>query len=304
MLQQKPAGTFRLQSAMEYLMTYGWAILIIAIALVALFSLGVFNSANFAPRAQPGACQVVRNAQSVSLQGQCQGELPEFVAVPVSSSSGGGMMTASATSATETQLTVVFWLKPVNNGYWGSSNNPWENLVSGNQGCWDQYFFYLESGYSNPGVSWSIKSSNGQFRAFSSSNVNIGSWQQFVGTYNGSYLRIYQNGVPVSSPVAANGFLTYNGITVSNNVPGNQNGCDSLSGSIANVQVYGTSLSENSIKALYQEGIGAAPIDINNLLGWWPLNGNTNDYSGNGNNGNVSGGMNFVGSWLNGYTQP
>ncbi len=34
---------FRLQSAMEYLMTYGWAILIIAVVLGALFSLGVFN---------------------------------------------------------------------------------------------------------------------------------------------------------------------------------------------------------------------------------------------------------------------
>lgn len=31
------------QSAMEYLMTYGWAILIIAIVLVALFELGIFG---------------------------------------------------------------------------------------------------------------------------------------------------------------------------------------------------------------------------------------------------------------------
>jgi hypothetical protein len=34
---------FGLQSAMEYLMTYGWAILIIAIVMVALFSLGIFG---------------------------------------------------------------------------------------------------------------------------------------------------------------------------------------------------------------------------------------------------------------------
>jgi hypothetical protein len=34
----------RAQSAMEYLMTYGWAILIIAVVLGALFSLGVFSS--------------------------------------------------------------------------------------------------------------------------------------------------------------------------------------------------------------------------------------------------------------------
>jgi len=34
---------FKAQSAMEYLMTYGWAILIIAVVLGALFSLGVFS---------------------------------------------------------------------------------------------------------------------------------------------------------------------------------------------------------------------------------------------------------------------
>jgi len=37
---------FKAQSAMEYLMTYGWAILIIAVVLGALFSLGVFNSSS------------------------------------------------------------------------------------------------------------------------------------------------------------------------------------------------------------------------------------------------------------------
>ena len=38
--------SFKAQSAMEYLMTYGWAILIIAVVLGALFSLGVFSSSN------------------------------------------------------------------------------------------------------------------------------------------------------------------------------------------------------------------------------------------------------------------
>ena len=37
----------RLQSAMEYLATYSWAILIIAVALAALYFLGVFNPASF-----------------------------------------------------------------------------------------------------------------------------------------------------------------------------------------------------------------------------------------------------------------
>ncbi|MEM0201231.1 MAG: hypothetical protein QXD23_02395 [Candidatus Micrarchaeaceae archaeon] len=37
-------NVLRLQSAMEYLMTYGWSILIISITLVILFVLGVFNN--------------------------------------------------------------------------------------------------------------------------------------------------------------------------------------------------------------------------------------------------------------------
>ncbi|MDE1852117.1 MAG: hypothetical protein KGH69_05565, partial [Candidatus Micrarchaeota archaeon] len=34
----------KLQGAMEYLMTYGWAILIVAVVLAVMFSLGVFSS--------------------------------------------------------------------------------------------------------------------------------------------------------------------------------------------------------------------------------------------------------------------
>ncbi len=37
-----------LQSAMEYLMTYGWALLIIAVVLAAMFQLGIFNPGQFA----------------------------------------------------------------------------------------------------------------------------------------------------------------------------------------------------------------------------------------------------------------
>ncbi|MEM4839822.1 MAG: hypothetical protein QXX90_03915, partial [Candidatus Micrarchaeaceae archaeon] len=77
--------SFRSQSAMEYLMTYGWAILIIAVVLAALFELGVFNPMTFAPKASPGSCQVVRpegagTTNFISLEGECNGELPQYVA--------------------------------------------------------------------------------------------------------------------------------------------------------------------------------------------------------------------------------
>ncbi|MFP3215414.1 MAG: hypothetical protein RXR32_02610 [Candidatus Micrarchaeota archaeon] len=40
-------GSRKAQSAMEYLMTYGWAILIIGIALAAMFQMGLFNPSKY-----------------------------------------------------------------------------------------------------------------------------------------------------------------------------------------------------------------------------------------------------------------
>lgn len=59
-------ATFKLQSAMEYLMTYGWALLIISIVVVALVSIGVFNGNPLGTTciASPGfTCQVSSYSQ-------------------------------------------------------------------------------------------------------------------------------------------------------------------------------------------------------------------------------------------------
>jgi hypothetical protein len=88
------------------------------------------------------------------------------------------------------------------------------------------------------------------------------------------------------------------------NIPGlGENGI-AIRAYLANAQFYNTSLSANEIQALYLEGIGGAPIDLQHLVGWWPLNGDANDYSGNGNNGQINGGVTFVSNWWQGYTPP
>ena len=63
---------------------------------------------------------------------------------------------------------------------------------------------------------------------------------------------------------------------------------ESFNGSIANVQAYSFSLSQSQITQIYERGIGGAPISNVGLVGWWPLDGNVNDYSGNNNNGVAS----------------
>ena len=77
---------YRLQSAMEYLMTYGWAILVVARGVGRAWrrQLGVFSSTSLAPRAQPGSCRVFRpngpgTTTFINLAGISTGQLPQFV---------------------------------------------------------------------------------------------------------------------------------------------------------------------------------------------------------------------------------
>ncbi len=295
---------------MEYLMTYGWAILIIAVVLAALFELGVFNANNLGPRAQPGSCQVLRpdgpgTTAFINTEGLCNGELPQYM--PIFSQSPAGYITANVAGSNSGEITVAFWIDPVNNGYWGSSGNYWEGAVSGggsSTGCnpGGQFYFYIEAGSNPPVESFSITGA----RDFPGKTLVPNTWQQLVGTFNGSYIDVYWDGQLVGSPVATlgNTVSTYPIVTISGTNPTSAGGgCNPISGYMANVQIYNTSLSANDIHVLNLEGIGGAPIDLQNLVGWWPLNGNAQDYSGNNNNGQING-VTFTGSWTSGYTAP
>ena len=104
---------FKSQSAMEYLMTYGWAILIIAVVLAALFELGVFNPMTFAPKASPGSCQVIRpegagTTNFISIEGECNGEIPEYVAQFNGQSSLVSISSIPTTS--QSSITITGWV--------------------------------------------------------------------------------------------------------------------------------------------------------------------------------------------------
>jgi len=276
------------QSAMEYLMTYGWALLIIAVVLAALFQLGVFNPMTFAPKAPPGSCQVFRpngpgTTSFINLEGVCSGELPQYVAQFNGQSS---YIETSIVPTSNSMLTVTAWVNPL------SSN--------GNRGIVGQGD--LGSDY------WELKTFGGNYdfvvygvkdNAFGP--VQLNRWSFLTATYNNGVVNLYVNGVQVAS-YSESATLVQNKNIYIGYTPGDAAPLY-FSGSIANVQIYNTSLSSNEIQALYQEGIGGAPIDLQNLVGWWPLNGNANDYSGNGNNGQASN-VNFVSNWYNGYTPP
>ena len=117
-----------------------------------------------------------------------------------------------------------------------------------------------------------------------------GVWTQYVGTYDGSTTKLYINGVLVSS-TALSGSLSYLGPVAVGAWP---SGGNNFNGQLADAQIYNTALSANQVQQLYQEGIAGTPVAPANVVGWWLLNGNANDYSGNGNNGNVIGPLTYT----------
>ena len=280
------------QSAMEYLMTYGWSILIIAIVLVVLFSLGVFNTNNYASKAAPGACRVFRSADVSDVVGICNEE-PQFVAqfngqsnyvyAPLGIYFGGNNpLTASAWA----------YISP-------NTNGPIFGVTASPPGYgWDMPFLSSD-GLTVYGMIWDIPAL--QFTVPSSG------WYYLTITYNpygSGQLIFYVNGKDVASETgqySPSGSADYWTTYISGAKPTGVN--DYLLGDIANVQAYNTSLSGNEIQALYLEGIGGAPVEPQHIVGWWPLNGNAYDYSGDYNNG-TSTSVTYSSTWTSAYTPP
>ena len=275
--------------------------------MAALFSLGVFNPYTFSPKASPGSCQVVRSGGYVALIGTCTGQIPQSVA----SFYQGNITIKDNPQLRLKIMTLVVWVAvsiyPTGNG-----NTMRGSIISKISFCalsTTDFPYTLE--VTNSGdVLYAISGGKSFSDASNiySKKINLQKWYQVIGTFNGLSQKIYVDGNQVSS-------ATYNELLSTNFEPlkfgsvayfngpscGGQNW---FKGKISNVQIYNTSLSGADIEALYKEGIGGAPINLRNLVGWWPLNGNAKDYSGNGNNGNVIGNVIFTTNWYNGYTAP
>src|SRR5271157_255997 len=161
-----------------------------------------------------------------------------------------------------------------------TSTATWEGIVgrydASNGGYWLQY---------TPSTgAWAFGWDGSTYLALSKL-IGNGGWHHVVGVRTGlSSASLYIDGALIGSssslPVHASDGTTQLSIGRLSSSTGRY-----FNGIISNVQLYGTALQPSQIQTLYQEGISGLPISGNSLAGWWPLNGNANDLSGNNNNG-------------------
>ncbi len=131
------------------------------------------------------------------------------------------------------------------------------------------------------------------------SQISTGTWYFFACTYNGSDKMIYLDGNLLAS-FSATGAISPNSNNLGIGVGGNFAYSDyAMYGNEADIQIYNTTLSPSEISTLYREGMSGMPISNAGLVGWWPLNGNATDMSGQGNSGTAS---NVIYAAPSGYT--
>ncbi len=288
------------QAAMEYLMTYGWAILVIAVVLAALYSLGIFNPNTFAPKASAGSCEVVRpfgptTTTDVHLEGTCTNMLPKYVAT----FNSNAYIYASVLNMPQgsTPATVVGWFYYIPKIHIPSML--WSYGTSGNCGAGNYFSLRYFYGTNNNNYTFTTDPwCNQEGTAltpkpytwyFISETENASGFAIYVDTPSKQYFGI---GGPPANVIPSEYFYI-----------GKGNDGYNFVGYISNLQIYNTVLSSKEIMALYQEGIGGDPIELNHLVAWYPLNGNANDYSGNKNNGKEYD-VSYSSTWYRTYSAP
>ncbi|MDE1845716.1 MAG: LamG domain-containing protein [Candidatus Micrarchaeota archaeon] len=148
-------------------------------------------------------------------------------------------------------------------------------------GCNAQYMLFLESSYVK------FRLNNGGISDLSYPVNGLNTWYNIVAVWDGSTRYIYINGTLMTQAAYSGTLQNHpNGV---GSIGELATGCPNYDfiGQISNLQVYGGPLSSNQVKQLYRSGIQGLPVSSNALAGWWPLNGNPIDYSGNGGNGTI-----------------
>jgi len=188
-----------------------------------------------------------------------------------------------------TELTLVAWVKPISDERATGANCIARGNICGSA----DYGIGFDN--SAPKIQMVGTTSNGfHYIDYFDISTSIGKWIHVVHIYeaNGTWLAFINGQLKYSNNVGQ--IVITSGRVVGISWPNSASCGGAFNGLIANVQIYNTALTPQEIQYLYQEGLGGAPVRLQNLVAWWPLNGDAKDYSGNNNHGTIYGGVTFV----------
>jgi hypothetical protein len=201
-----------------------------------------------------------------------------------------GNYPVSPASTSAYALTFTAWFQTKSNGVILGQVQGAGTLPTGSPSGFVPALYIDNNGYLRASVFWHNSQSS---QIVSSRAYNDGSWHFLADSYNNGVETLYVDGVPLGSQSAAeygysSAYTYYLGVSYSSAAwSSTNNGWFYFNGNLINVQVYNASLNSQQIRNLYNGGMQGVPLSMN-LTAWWPLSGNANDYSVDGNGGTAA----------------
>ena len=179
-------------------------------------------------------------------------------------------------------VTFEGWVYPTNTSYYGDILSKWDAVGGYNQKSFDcslypggQFYILVSPGGADAGATFVL----------STNAVPVNTWTHIAGTYDGSNLKIYLNGVLDGEGVYANGiFPGTNSLGIGAATGGASPGSmvTPFPGMIDEPTLYARALGASEIQAIYNAGAAGkhnpncitAPT---NIVAWWPGDGNGYD---------------------------
>ncbi|MCL4399499.1 LamG domain-containing protein [Candidatus Parvarchaeota archaeon] len=354
--------THRSQSALEYMMTYGWAILIIVIVAAVLYSLGIFSpsssisatitgfaglgsvsaqcfpggglvlslsdslgvpiqvtkinttnqngkpvSANFSTTVSPGSSSYFVVADSCSnTTGLSYSNKVSVTYIEPGQTLPGPYVSSGTVTGKVTSQSLVADFNGINSfinytklpttltgnvsfSLWAYIPSFSDHGAFFKNGNVNSYGYAIGIGGNGSGGNFDVPGAQfiGLFESVrwipSGYNITSIGWHNFVLVINGSGVPFfYMDGVFLDSSSGPDARAPTPPFAIGTDYNYNSR---YFNGKIEDVQAYNYSLSPSEVYRIYSEGLGGSPISNTGLIGWWPLDGNPNDYSGNNNNG-------------------
>jgi glucose/arabinose dehydrogenase len=180
-------------------------------------------------------------------------------------------------------ISVSFWLKP-QTGY-RSGGHVISHVNSPATAGWFFDTVINETGsIRKESIKFSLTSSNGTIFSSASVPINVNNFTHFVGTFDGSSVKLYVNGV-LNSSVAYDGKYEPDpdkDLTMGIN---SFNHYSPWSGYLDDLRIYSMPLSSGMVKEIFD---GSTAV-TEGLVGYWPFDGSLSDVSENKNNAIVVG---------------
>ncbi|VVB77506.1 Concanavalin A-like lectin/glucanases superfamily protein [uncultured archaeon] len=187
-----------------------------------------------------------------------------------------------------------------------SANVPLMNVASGGQ---NTVSFWMYGNVLNPGMPFGFGSYGLEWLPIGSPCFGFNSGDGNIYGFDPSSIQnkwtlvtaVFYNGAPSNSLLYVNGAAQPIGVCYGGSAASctattgfqlsgwSKDTAYPFAGSVANLQIYNTTLTPAQISSLYGEGVSGMPVTGTGLVGWWPLNGDANDYSGLGNGGSAYG---------------